>query len=45
MLEDLVGWEPGRKGPDDGGVKRNLVKILSGLGLDKRHGQTGLFTC
>lgn len=36
----LVGSQTGRA-PDDGGVERNFVKILSGLGLDKRCRQTG----
>lgn len=26
-------------------VEKNFVKLLSGLGLDKRRGQTGPFTC
>lgn len=34
------GSQAGRV-PDAGGVKRNFVKIMSGLGLDKRCRQTG----
>lgn len=39
-----AGSQAGRA-PHDGGVEKNFVKILSGPGLDKRHRQTGLFTC
>lgn len=49
---DIGGLESGARQearqeepPDDEGVEKNFVKILSGLRLDKRHRQTGLFTC
>lgn len=44
LLQDQS--QPELRVPDDGGVERNFFKdIVYALGLDKRHRQTGLFTC
>lgn len=36
-----MGGSQAARAPDDGGVERNFVKILSGLGLDKRRRRQG----